>query len=361
MKTLAAFILASLTFFTGSLHATESIKPGASSFQDASQVKIPLANGEMKTIRLLNVTLPATAKKALVRNLSLSLAHPATQPVAHSPLGPKVDLGMNGIPVLDQGPWGTCATFATTAAMDAFYPLRGEKAVSELCNLQLGRTLQEVPGADGGWQGSLGYIVLNQISQYGYLPQSWQLHHGCGGLKNYPSESSEDNGSAMPVEEFTAHSIRSFSDSQWKVLYQEYDSSRLFDPERNEQHLLAVKRALASGYRVTFGVLLDPVASHLGISGTYNGVKATWVLTPKILDDIKNDFVAGHAMIITGYDDNACATWYDSSEEIDKTQCGLLTLRNSWSKWAGNHGDYYMTYDYFKNLAIESYQIGNNT
>ena len=362
MKTLAGSFLVSLLLFisTAALpaEADKIIRPAP--VMTSSQVRIQLANGETKTVSLQPIKLPAAAKNKLVHDLVLTLAHPVSQPVTDSPLGPKVDLGMNNIPVLDQGPWGTCATFATSAAIDAFYPLHTDNAISELCNLQLGRTLQEIPGTDGGWQGSFGDVILNQISKYGYLSQAFQSSHGCGGLTQYPVNSSKDNGSAMPVEEFTASSIRSFSASQWKILYQEYDLSRLFDPQVNEQHLQSVKKALAAGYRVTFGVLVDPVASNIGISGEYNGVKATWVLTPKILDDIQNDFIAGHAMIITGYDDSACATWHDTTEQKENVQCGLLKLRNSWSKEAGDHGDYYMTYDYFRTLAIESYQIGSN-
>ena len=57
-------------------------------------------------------------------------------------------------------------------------------------------------------------------------------------------------------------------------------------------------------------------------------------------------------MIITGYDDKAVA--YDLN---GKQHVGLLTLRNSWSENAGDNGNYYMTYDYFKKYASEAQAI----
>ena len=57
-------------------------------------------------------------------------------------------------------------------------------------------------------------------------------------------------------------------------------------------------------------------------------------------------------MIITGYDDDAIAT-----DEKGQTYKGLLTLRNSWGKNAGDAGNFYMSYDYFKRLGVEVQRI----
>lgn len=64
-------------------------------------------------------------------------------------------------------------------------------------------------------------------------------------------------------------------------------------------------------------------------------------------------------MVIDGYDDNACAT-YQTKDGTQKQQCGLLRLRNSLGSQAGDAGDYYMTYDYFKAMIIEAFVIGKN-
>jgi C1A family cysteine protease len=57
-------------------------------------------------------------------------------------------------------------------------------------------------------------------------------------------------------------------------------------------------------------------------------------------------------MIITGYDNNATAI--DTQGRVHK---GLLTLRNSWGNKVGDQGDFYMSYDYFKALALEVQRI----
>ena len=57
-------------------------------------------------------------------------------------------------------------------------------------------------------------------------------------------------------------------------------------------------------------------------------------------------------MVITGYDDDAIA-----KDSAGQEHQGLLTLRNSWGANAGNHGDFYMSYDYFKLLVVEAQRI----
>jgi aminopeptidase C len=116
----------------------------------------------------------------------------------------------------------------------------------------------------------------------------------------------------------------------------------------SEQALKEVKEALNSGDRLVFGVLMPRL--DLGTMGAVARHKTwffedTWVLTPEILNDVKN-VTSGHAMVITGYDDNAIAT--DSHGNKHK---GLLTLRNSWGSMVGNYGEFYMSYDYFKLLS----------
>jgi len=63
----------------------------------------------------------------------------------------------------------------------------------------------------------------------------------------------------------------------------------------------------------------------------------------------------GLLRVITGYDDLAVAI--DDQGRIHK---GLLTLRNSWGKNVGDHGDFYMSYDYFKLLVLEVQQINSS-
>lgn len=62
--------------------------------------------------------------------------------------------------------------------------------------------------------------------------------------------------------------------------------------------------------------------------------------------------MAGHVMIVTGYDDKAYAV--DRQGHIHR---GLFTLRNSWGPIA-DEGNFYMTYDYFDGMVMEAIQIG---
>ena len=62
--------------------------------------------------------------------------------------------------------------------------------------------------------------------------------------------------------------------------------------------------------------------------------------------------IAGHEMIITGYDDRAVAI-----DDHGRAHKGLLTLRNSWGALAGDKGDFYMSYDYFKAFVMEVQRI----
>lgn len=77
------------------------------------------------------------------------------------------------------------------------------------------------------------------------------------------------------------------------------------------------------------------------------------MLLPEIEQDADQGLInAGHEMIITGYDDDAIVTGPYGT--VNK---GLLTLRNSWGSYAGDHGNYYMSYDHFKTLALEAQAI----
>ncbi|OGT53848.1 MAG: hypothetical protein A3E84_05835, partial [Gammaproteobacteria bacterium RIFCSPHIGHO2_12_FULL_42_13] len=281
----------------------------------ATPVEITLSNHQKKIVRLMSVSLSPKAKAAVADKATFLLSHPFQKNLmASDGLPPAKYIGMNGEDVLDQGAHGSCATFATTAAINAVYPLTDGSMVSQLCNLELGRTIDN-PDSYGGWEGSFGFLVFWQINQYGYLDMAYQRAQGCGGLKEYPTYS-YDTGAAMPKGEFTSHSIKTFTSGDWTPIV---SFSGDFSPlnEQDAQAALGkVKSALNQGYRVVFGTLLDPYAEGrnnpgVGAVGSYNGVaKDVWVMTAGIKSHVENQAeIAGHEIIIDGYDDNACATW----------------------------------------------------
>lgn len=298
-------------------------------------------------IQLLKFNLSTEAQSTLSEQLNQIINQQQTYTIEGSES--QAQLGMNKVPVLDQGPYGTCVTFANTAAIDA--ALKKGNYISQLCQLQLGKYLASTGYNPSGWKGSIGPIVLSQMDTFGFVTLE-QQKKGCGDIKEYPSDGYVPSGKMTP-EAYYAKS-QSLSDNKiaWSAMLDFYQ--RFTDKTDMTEVLDRVKKTLIEGDRMTFGVLLFD--THLGVVGAvgkHTVKNDTWVLTPQIVNDIiNNGSYGGHEMIITGFDDNATAI--DSDGQVHR---GLLTLRNSWSALAGDHGDFYMSYDYFKALTIEIQRI----
>ncbi|KTD57826.1 C1 family peptidase [Legionella shakespearei] len=298
-----------------------------------------------KVIQLLKVEL-SDEEKALLKSRAndASKGLRSFKAAATSEFPTKIQLGMKGVPVLDQGMHGTCVTFAVTGALDA--EMNKGDYVSQVCNLQLGTYLENHGYGYSGWNGSFAADVVNQIEQYGIVNKKKQKKKGCGGLTEYPAYSTHKSSSYMDPEQFKSMSELVFGkELSWLNVYNKKDPKITL----NE-----VKRAINQQNRLTFGVLLPRVdLGEAGAVGKHNTwlYKDTWVLTPEILKGV-DSVEAGHEMIITGYDDHAVAV--DNHGVKHK---GLLTLRNSWSTAVGDNGEFYMSYDYFKLLAIEVTQF----
>ena len=302
----------------------------------------------VREITLMKLKLSDSAQNTFKNRLHAS-GKKAAMPAGN--YSPSVQLGMNGVPVLDQGSHGSCVTFANTAAFDAV--LNKGDYLSQLCQLQLGRYFENNAYSPSGWDGSFGHIVLSQMEQFGVVNKEQQRAHGCGGLTEYPV-SGADPESEVNLADYHQISEPLSDKLAWSPVLDVYQA--VLQETDTKNVLEDIKKALGQGDRMTFGVLL--VDFHLGVAGavgTHHASYDSWVLTPEIIDDINNGAeFGGHEMIITGYDDNAVAI----DEEGRKHQ-GLLTLRNSWSDQIGNSGDFYMSYDYFTSLVIEAQRIRN--
>jgi len=306
-----------------------------------------------KFIRLLNMNLSENAWKKLDEPV---LAASQTNEFSpnHKNLPRQVQLGMNQVPVLDQGPYGTCVTFAITAAVDA--ASNHGDYISQLCQLELGQYLENNTGGSilSGWNGSMGQKVLNQMDNFGFVTKGIEQTIGCSGLTSYPTDGNiPDNELNLP--DYGKISTGMSDDSVnvgWSSLMDSYQA--FIDDIDREQLLTGVKDALNTGDRLTFGVLIfSPQIGVVGAVGKHTVPNDTWVITPSINGLINiHDIHGGHEMIITGYDDDAIAT-----DEKGLTYKGLLTLRNSWGKTSGDAGNFYMSYDYFKRLAVEVQRI----
>ena len=300
------------------------------------------------SIKLLKVELSKPALGALNKRTNLAL-HQINKLPTPSPYPSKVQLGMNNVPVLDQGTYGTCVTFATTAALNA--AMNESDYISQLCQLQLGNYLEANGYNTSGWDGTLGRFALSQIDSFGIISKANQATAGCGGLKAYPENDNPIPTNQMSIEEFHKLSESLENKVFWSPLLDIYTAMDRIDTNKT---LNDIKQSLNEKDRVTFGVLLlDFDLGTAGAVGTYNANYDAWVLTPEIARDIylRPNF-GGHEMIITGYDDDAVAT-----DDQGRQHKGLLTLRNSWGDELGDQGNFYMSYDYFKVLVIEAQRI----
>ena len=311
---------------------------------------------QIKKITLLKVKLSERARQKLVHKAQNALADTkqlvlsAEEPIAANyPM--QIQLGMNNVPVLNQGVHGTCTMFACTAAIDA--ALNKGDYISQLCQLQLGSYLEKSGYAISGWEGAFGRTVMSQIEIFGIVSKEQQAAHSCAGMLEYPLYENAPAESTMNVEDF--HQISERLDEKnivWSPILDVYQA--FTDRTDSRKTLNDVKASLRAGDRLVLGVLLvDLDIGTIGAVATHKAAQDSWVLTPEIaLDILLNPSFAGHQMVITGYDDNAVAVDNRGHEHH-----GLLTLRNSWGDKIGDQGDFYMSYDYFKLLVTEVLRI----
>lgn len=305
-----------------------------------------------KQVVLMKIKLTPKEKKMLLnyepKNFRISNA-------IRSNLPSKADAGMNGVPVLDQGMHGSCVTFANTAAVDAV--LNKGDYVSQLCQLQLGRYLMKRGYYFSGWDGSFAPMVLNQMMQFGIINKQTQRARSCGGLKEYPISSS-DIGKEMSLDDFhyLSKNINILEQGlYWHSILSVFDrfsDAKYTDQYHLDDYLNQVKQSLAikmEGHtsRPTFAVMLPVNYCSVGACAKHHVEFDTWALTSAIMHDPDPE-LGGHEMVITGYDDDATAI--DNEGVVHK---GLFTLRNSWGTDAGDTGNFYMTYDFFKKFIIE--------
>lgn len=227
-----------------------------------------------------------------------------------------VDLGMANVPVLDQGQYGTCVTFASTAALDA--RLQKGDFIDQQCSLALNTAL-----GHNYWDGAYDATeILAPLKQYGIISKG-----NCFG-KKYPTESQTVTASVYQTK-----SDKSFS-SQINYTYSGTASADV------------VKAALKAGHRVAIGTALADTSDAISVIGfdvkikgqsaTYRG--GLWACQqPGNSTNYCGVQNAGHEIVITGYD--------------DKQQ--LFKIRNSWSARAGAQGDFYMTYAFFKAMVSD--------
>lgn len=262
------------------------------------------------------------------------------------------------MPVLDQGLFGTCTTFAATAAIDAAVG-KGDY-VSQLCLLQLGNYFTEQAFGANGWDGAFNRASLSRLEDNGFISKETQHAAGCGDLTEYPQNNTEIPNSSISFDNYHQLSEK-LSDYKinWSPILDPY-AALLSDDIYSQKTIAEIKKALNNGQRVSMGVLLPAIDLGLaGAVGKHHIENDTWVLSTIIERELylsSSFFFAGHAMVITGYDDHATAI-----DDLGRVHTGLFTLRNSWGEQYGDKGNFYMSYDYFRILGIEAVQIVQDT
>lgn len=228
------------------------------------------------------------------------------------------DLEMNGVPVLDQGQYGTCVTFASTAVLDALLS-RGD-FVDQQCSLALNLFL-----GNNYWDGAYyASEVIDPLKKHGVVEKN-----KC--TAKYPAPSLK-----IKTEEYKNLVHGEVNVNDVKLAY------------HKRIELDDVRKAIDQGRRVAIGFQLkgnsDPISVR-GFDAKIDGKKfkgGLWACKqPGSTKNYCGFATAGHEVIVTGYDDKQ----------------KLLRIRNSWTSSAGHIGDFYMTYEFFKAMAIDGTEV----
>ncbi|MDR3501512.1 MAG: hypothetical protein P4L79_02920 [Legionella sp.] len=256
---------------------------------------------------------------------------------ANDNLAAAKQLGMNNVPVLNQGNTYFDAAYASTAAIDALLG-RGD-FISQLCLIQLGNYMDP---ANKGFGFTLHHS-LSRLENYGYIMKVHQKGAGC----------EDPNTPFINYESYNRLSRDIIRESIiWFPLLDLHKS--VSERVNTEKTLIEVKKAINQEQRVTMGFLaFYKEGNPLGTIGSYHEKNDTWILNTQMKRDLYNfPSLYFRSVLITGYDNDAISV--DDAGEKHK---GLLTVRGSWGSDAGDQGDFYMSYDYFRVLVIEAQQI----
>lgn len=347
-KKVLAAALAATVMLAAPAYAFEFTKTIETPVDISSNGKSLLNRNMQKDVTILKVKLSDKELRALEYRTPVKSSK---RSFTMSKLPPAIQLGMNGVPVLNQGRHGSCVTFADSAALNA--ALGKGDYISQLCSLELGTHLERNGYIPSGWDGSWGTLVLEQMMRFGIVSKDAQATKSCASMNEYPLMDKENKGNEMALTEYKTLSENINNKVYWTHLF---SNDQVFDwktdaPEKMAEVLANVKRAVVNGHRLTIGTfLILQTNCRAGACASYKASKDTWALTSGL--ETPPYEVGGHELVVTGYDDNAFA--YD---EFGGRHQGLLTLRNSWGSDAGNNGDYYMSYDYFIKYVNEVQEI----
>lgn len=229
-----------------------------------------------------------------------------------------VDLGMGNVPVFDQGSYGTCVTFATTAILDAI--LNEGDLISQQCILSLSKELGK-----NYWSGAQHALQIlkplreNGIVESNQCPSQYPNSDHKVQVSEYLNLSSKNHNVASVVGHFiepiTLDIVREALD---------------------KKHRIALGFGLKNDRTSTSVIGFDiQIKGKQTIGGLWACTQAGSLVNYCGLPN------AGHEVVIIGYDDKQ----------------RLLKIRNSWGDFVGDNGDFYMTYDFFEMMSFNGTEI----
>lgn len=298
---------------SGTIQATIPINQEDIFIGDAgSQTKTILLN----QVQISNIFVQRQVQISEKLNQNLPDYHETIIPFSES-LG-AVDLGMNGVPVLDQGAHGTCVTFATTAMIDAL--LEQGDLISQQCILGLMKTF----GKDYWFGAQHALQILKPLRENGFVDQ------------NQCPERYGSGESSISASDYARLSNKNFNLTSLVGHFIEPITLDIVRTILNKKHRIALG----------FGLKNDRTnASVIGFGTQIKGQQTFGGLWACSQDKSVANYCgipnAGHEVIIVGYDD----------------QQKLLKVRNSWGNFIGDNGDFYMTYDFFEMMSFNGTEI----
>lgn len=370
MKTLKTFVLSVCLLSTGSYaYQIDSLHKG---FIITPPVTDNLSQVDYSHYKIF---VPSVTLSLTMQNIFDKRLQSLTTVMENSDLLPYVNLTMNDVPILNQGTWGTCVTFASTEALDA--ALGKGDYISQLCLLQLAAYLHQNDYSPNPWFDNYASFLLSLIREYGIIDKDAQRQGVCNNVIHYPINGTEANDQIEPdkitlsPELYHPYSKKVITtvlspgmNIAYRVLFEmpDVDSNNTAynDPYTYispNQAIRLVKRELANNHRVVIGILLDlNLADSWPILGKYKKTDDTFIMTKAIKEHLQNIAKytnwGGHEVLIYGYDNNAVAVTPQG-----RTQKGLFFVRNSWNYPDLNDNNQYMTYQYFKLMVSEATSI----
>ena len=244
---------------------------------------------------------------------------------------------------LNQGQFGTCATFSMLGAIQAATQTNNyNNLISQSCTLQMATT-----GLNSNvWNGSWPDLIWGQLRNNGSITNAYAQNGFCNSSfpVYQPYGSTSQNGQRLTISMGTYQA----NSAKFNMPYhdistgpQQFPQTALdrIKQEINDARISNVK-GIPGYYPVISFYINQNTNSMMQISaddGTGYHTYPAWFYY-NVWE--RN---AAHSIVVYGYDDNVCV---QTSSSMYPRQCGVLFLRNSWGQ-NGYNGSYLMTYSYF--------------